>query len=78
MMVHLAGEYLGTSEENDKLTLLPAKEAKLVNTLFRFRQSLVSLNYSNRAVTHMCMCGVRACACVCVRVRVCVCVCVCV
>ena len=49
------GGYLGTSEENDKLTLLPSNEAKLANTLFRFRQSLVSLllclNYSNRAVT---------------------------
>ena len=70
---HLAGEYLGTRDDDktsdrlkplpsdrfislppkltslssdkssDKLTLLPAKDAKLANTLFRFRQSLVSL-----------------------------------
>ena len=39
---HLTGRYLGTIDENDKLTLLPSKHAKLAKTLFRFRQSLVS------------------------------------
>ena len=43
---HLAGRYLGTIEENDKLTLLHSKDAKLSKTLFRFRQSLVSLECS--------------------------------
>ena len=38
----LIGRYLGTIEENDRLTLLASKHAKLAKTLFRFRQSLVS------------------------------------